>query len=231
MKFNGKWKPETQDYRNTCLKLAKDLTNFKRDSYYIGFVGNDVRPKETVEAFDKVVNSEYVSKNDVIGNPMLHNGKSAATLRFMKVVEETNDAFISDIVEIGGGYGGQCLVYNEMNKNINYTIVDLPEALELSKAYLKANEIECSFISSDKFTKLECCLLISDYCLSELDEKGIDFYLDNIKFKYGYFTINGMFEYIPNKLKELGYKVEIEDERPATSKHKNKVVKCYLQQF
>ena len=228
MKFNGKWNPETNEYRKTCLRLSKDLTNFKRDSYYIGFVGNDTRPKETVEAFDKVVKSEYVSKNDVIGNPVLHSGKSAATLRFMKVVEETNDPFMSDIIEIGGGYGGQCLVYNQMNININYTIVDLPEALELSKAYLKANNVNCDFVSSEDFKPLECDLLISDYCLSELDNKGIDFYLDNIKFKRGYFTLNGQFEYVQKKLISKGYTIEVEPETPKTSRHYNEVVKCYL---
>ena len=226
MKFNGKWKPETQDYRNTCLRLAKDLTNFKRDSYYIGFVGNDVRPKTTVEAFDKVVNLPYVSKNDKIGNPQLHNGKSAATLRFMKVVEDNYNS-VNRVVEIGGGYGGQCLVYKELCE-VDYTIVDIPEALELSKAYLKANEVECNFISSEEFKKVDCDLLISDYCLSELDEKGIDFYLDNITFNVGYFTLNGMFDYVINKLKGMGYNVNVYNEEPKTSKHENKVVQCYL---
>jgi hypothetical protein len=225
MKFKGKWNPETNEYRNTCLRLSKDLTNFKRDSYYIGFVGNDTRSKEVVEAFDKVVKLPYVSNNDLIGNPILHGGKSAATLRFMKVVQDNENANV--VVEIGGGYGGQCLVYKELTQ-VNYTIVDLPEALHLSKAYLKANNVECNFISSEEFKPLECDLLISDYCLSELDSKGIDFYLDNITFKRGYFTLNGQFEYIKNKLISKGYTIEVSPEQPKTSKHDNEVVKCYL---
>lgn len=227
MKFKGKWNPEKQSYKDACLRLSKDLTNFKRDRDYIPFVGNDIRPKETVEAFDKVVKLPYVSKNDVIGNPVLHNGKSAATLRFMKVFQDTFKDDILNVVEIGGGYGGQCLVYKVLNL-VDYTIVDIPEALELSKAYLKVNDVKCNFISSNNFKQMECDLLISDYCISELDKTGIDFYLDNIKFKYGYFTLNGQFDYIAEKLQSKGYEITITDENPKTSRHDNKVVQCYL---
>jgi hypothetical protein len=130
-------------------------------------------------------------------------------------------------VEIGGGYGGQCLVYKEM-QDVDYTVVDIPESLELSGAYLKANDIESTLISSESFKPIETDLLISDYCLSELTDEGIDFYLDNIKFKHGYFTCNGQFDYIESKLKSLGYKVTIKDEVPATSRHKNKVMYAVL---
>jgi putative sugar O-methyltransferase len=224
MKFKGKWLPEKDSYKKACLRLSKNLSNFKRDSEYVPFVGNDTRPLETVLAFDEVVKLPYVSKNDKIGNPILHNGKSAATLRFAKVVQDIKSEY-KTVIEIGAGYGGQCLVLKELKK-VDYTIIDIPEALELSKAYLKANNVECTFISSDNVKKSYCDLLISDYCLSELDEAGINFYLDNIKFKTGHFAINQNFDLIINRLKQE-YKVEVYDETPKTSRHNNKLVIAY----
>lgn len=224
MKFKGRWRPEKESYKEACLRLARNLSNFKRDKDYIPFVGNDIRGADVVSSFDKVVKSPYVSENDVIGNPILHNGKSAATLRFMKVVEDTDG---KNIIEIGGGYGGQCLVYKTM-RDVMYSIIDIPSALALSSAYLLENEIDCKFISSENVGKVECDLLISDFCLSELDEVGIDFYLDRVKFEKGYFTINQMSDYIPSKLEALGYTVTVEDENPKTSRHKNQLVRCHF---
>jgi hypothetical protein len=224
MKFKGKWNPEKDSYKDACLRLSKDLTNFKQDKQYIPFVGNDIRPLPTVEAFDKVVKLPYVSKNDVIGNPILHNGKSAATLRFAKVVQDIKGNY-KKVIEIGGGYGGQCLVMKEL-VDVDYTIIDIPEALELSKAYLKANNVDCSFMSSQAVKPSQCDLLISDYCISELDQAGIDFYLDHIKFKIGYFTLNARFDNVINRLKQE-YRVVVDDEIPATSRHKNIIVKAF----
>ena len=226
MKFNGRWTPDSKSYREACLRLSKNLKGFKQDPYYIPFVGNDIRPAKTVAAFDQAVTLPYISQNDEIGNPILHNGKSAATLRFAKVVQDIKGSYKS-VIEIGGGYGGQCLVMKAL-KQVDYTIVDIPEALELSKAYLKANGVKCSFVSSENVIPSECDLLISDYCLSELDETGINFYLDLIKFKLGYFTLNTRFDIVINRL-EKEYRVEVFDEIPATSRHKNKVAFAFAE--
>ena len=130
MKFKGNWLPEKQIYKETCLRLAKDLTNFKQDKDYIYYVGNDVRGQAVVEAFDKVVKLPYIKENDKIGNPRLHNGKSAGTLRFMKVYQDIQRFKYNDIVEVGGGYGGQCLVIQKI-KPVKYTIIDIPAYINL----------------------------------------------------------------------------------------------------
>ena len=69
MKFKGKWLSENKSYREVCLRLSKDLDNFKRDPEYAYFVGNDTRGKDVVEAFDKVVELPYCFRNDLVGNP------------------------------------------------------------------------------------------------------------------------------------------------------------------
>lgn len=228
--FSGKWNPEKQSYKNACLRLSKDLSKFKVDPEYIPFVGNDTRPAETVNAFYQATKGmEYVSDNDRIGSPILHNGMSAGTLRFMKVYKDITSRFsnFKVVTEIGAGYGGQRLIFGHYTKPnpINYQIIDIPESLELSKAYLKANGYDSNtkFISSENVPSIITDILISDYCLSEFDKDGIDFYLDKIKFKFGYFTLNGQFDYIKETLEKRGYLVEIEDENPPTSRHKNKI--------
>lgn len=215
--------PEKQSYKDACLRSSKDMINFKRDKDYVGYVGNDTRGNDVVSAFDKVVKLPYIAKNDLVGNPVLHNGKSAGTLRFMKVVQDLNKFNFKDVVEIGGGYGGQCLVMKEL-RSVNYTIIDIPEALELSRAYLE--NYECSFISAEDVPKIETDLLISDYCLSELDKDGVDFYLERIRFKIGYFTINSggeMRNYLINKLREFCV-VDVVPEKPKTTHHNNYII-------
>lgn len=225
MKFQGRWLPESQLYKDTCIRLSNDLTGFKVDKDYVYWVGNDNRTASVVDAFDRVVDLPYVSKNDRIGSPKLHNGKSAATLRFMKVIQELKHLPIKSIVEIGGGYGGQCLVAKEII-DVEYTIVDIPEALELSKAYLQANDVDARFISSDNVPSLYCDLMISDYCLSELDETGVDFYLSKIKSKYIHIASNSIGDRKDKFIARLRkqYHLTIVEENPKTSHHENIVI-------
>ena len=226
MKFKGKWLPEKPSYREACLRLSKDLSNFKQDPEYAYFVGNDTRGKDVVEAFDKVVDYPYVHENDVMGSPILHNCRSAGTLRYMKVLQDIDKqvglaSTDASVIEIGGGYGGQCLVFNIMGIE-DYTIIDLPEANELQRKYLEENDIECNLIPSTDVPECNTEILLSDYCLSEFDQEGVDFYLDLITFEYGYFTgMRSGIDRIANTLIGKGYTIDIDKEVPKTSKHEN----------
>lgn len=224
-----RWLPESEVYKQACLRLSKDMTNFKTDPEYVRWVGNDNRGPEIVEAFDKVVKLPYVHENDRIGNPRLHNGKSAGTLRYMKVVQDTIDWDIESVVEVGAGYGGQCLVMNRLRK-AEYVLIDIWEALELCAEYLEANKLgypeDFKTLGVDYVPWIKCDLLISDYCLSELDNDGIDFYLSRIKSKYVHVACNSQGkrrEYLISRLAER-YTLSIEPENPKTSKHENIVI-------
>lgn len=224
MKFNGKWLPEHDRYKKSCVRSAKNLLHFKQDPDYIKYVGNDVRGQAVVNAFDKVVTLPYVQKNDTWGNPITWGGKSAGTLRFMKVVQDLEKWQFNSVVEIGGGYGGQCLVMKEF-KDVEYTIIDIPDALTLSRTYLKANDVKCNFISSDNVPEIECDLLLSDYCLSEFNVDGVEFYLNRVKSKYSYITSNAngkMKEDLEQSLSKR-YSITSLPENPKTTHHNNTI--------
>ncbi len=84
-------------------------------------------------------------ENDLIGDPVCFDygeyGKfSPTTLRYIKIASDLKQQFgdLSQlhIVEIGGGYGGQCKALSDLTGFASYTLIDLPEALALARKYL-----------------------------------------------------------------------------------------------
>ncbi len=250
MSFQGRWLPDSNRFREECLRISKDLEGFKtKNPDYFGYVGNDARPYGTAKAFyDYLIDKDIplsalklTSKNDLIGNPNLHeiNGHkySAGSLRFLKVYldcqnfggEFTRGDF-SSVIEIGSGYGGQCLVW-KLFDNLKYTLVDIPESLEVAKSYLKENRIQANFISSENVVdRTGASLVISDYCLGELDTEGIEFYFNNIirYCEYGYFTVNNdppKVDFIVALLNKV-FKVNVSPEEPKTSRHENLIIRA-----
>jgi hypothetical protein len=98
-----------------------------------------------------------------------------------------------NIIEIGGGYGGLCIILNQlsviMGINIDkYFIYDLPETQKLQRYYLSnannvrwkpANTFGKNFITNDG----EINILVSCYCLSEIEDKYKLEYLQNLLHK------------------------------------------------
>jgi hypothetical protein len=204
-----------EDYKNVCLKASLEdviFDNFKNDlnykailehtSYelgtaYINYIDN------TKFNLDKL---DLIKKNDLLGGTRLRNYKSPygaispSTLRYTKVLAELEEMFGSldnkNIIEIGGGYGGQCLLINEYFKPASYTLVDLPEALALSKRYLRdfnhdniLYKTQEELVDNEKYD-----LLISNYSFSECDRSV---QLDYIKkllnnSSNGYITFNNI---------------------------------------
>ena len=64
---------------------------------------------------------------------------SPNTLRYMVVLGELNKCFGSlhnkNIVEVGSAYGGQCLIISKEHKFKSYTLVYIPDSIELSEKY------------------------------------------------------------------------------------------------
>jgi hypothetical protein len=236
-KFEGRWLPDSEDYRQTCLRLAQsteNMQNFKRDPQYIRYVGNDMRGRVVAEAFYQVVKDMlYCEKNDWLGNPLLHdlNGwKSAGTLRFMKVMKDVSQWDFNSVVEIGGGYGGQATVMKEARPHLGYLIIDIPEALPLVETYFATIGVHnVSMISTeDMFEFPEIDLVISDYCLSELDDVGVDYYINTVikKAKCVYVTANSQgdrFKQLVDKL-AAHFILDIQPEKPKTSHHENHTI-------
>lgn len=93
-----------------------------------------------------------------------------------------------DIVEIGGGYGGQCAIIHEDRWIKSYTIYDLPQVQKLQARYLKDFNIQPIFPGGiPEAPKHD--LLISWCAWSELDLKTRIEYVEKVITKADQFII------------------------------------------
>lgn len=232
--FIGEWSAEDDEWRSNCLHLANNLKDFKRDGIYCRKIANDLRDENTAINFYVYIKENYphlikkldtFKSNDTIGNPLLYNVEdviiSPGTLRFVKILGDIEDFSPKSIIEIGSGYGGQCKIITDYI-NVDYTLVDIPESLELAKAYLDFFDVRATFVSSENVvTNPSYDLVISDYAVTELDSVGMNFYIDNIirKCKNASFTVNynsPVKQEFISLLKKLYYTVNITAEEPIT---------------
>src|SRR5207247_1982417 len=86
------------------------------------------------------------------------------------------------IVEIGGGYGGQCAVVSAVATPASYTLVDLDPVLRLQQAYLR--EFRVSNVSFAPARDLDPSagydLVISNYAFSECMRRVQRHYLERV---------------------------------------------------
>ena len=136
-------------------------------------------------AAEKVNLSDFMhlfSRNDLYGKPLKDNigieefhSTSPSNARYLYhslLIKEHFDKFpTSNIVEIGGGFGGLCFFMKSMTE-CNYHIFDLPDVMKLQEKYLSAHEIECKFLDFNSELP-EDFFLISNYCYSEIPDKSI----------------------------------------------------------
>lgn len=254
--FTGIWLPKiehrVQVYKQACKDVLKnDLKDFKRHSKYTSFIANDIRDivvarefyyhlKFLIPSLLDLYESKF-SLNDRIGSPNLYifDGirVSPGTLRFIKVLSDVIRFFppdkIQNIIEIGSGYGGQCLIFRQWKPEINYTLVDIPESLAVANRYLLINNIEHKFISTENIqVENEYDVCISDYCLSEMDKDGVQFYLDTVlsKCQFAYITSNSIGQPLQDLMDQLGTVftvVRAISEEPKTSFHDNSIIMCW----
>lgn len=142
--------------------------------------------------------------NDAVGNPerfvykltdSLTADVSPTTLRYVKTamlilphLAASYDGEV-DIVEIGGGYGGQAVVLFAMAqlfgvKIASYTIFDLENASKLQQKYISefrehvpADKFEFRPYGQSSFDVKPNSFVISNYCISEIQEPIRDHYL------------------------------------------------------
>jgi putative sugar O-methyltransferase len=217
--FNGVWTVPGNspiNYINECELIAQDDTKFNtfrsRDSSpYTHIVGmstagthgkdflNFVR-NEDVKILDYITD---IKRNDIYGSPMLqeHDGIgsiSGNTLQYMMSTTYIRRHFgniqLGNIVEIGGGYGGLCTVLTSTTPYETYTILDLPSPSLVQKKYLNKLGIKNTIFTDtnniQSGNKYDLC--ISEYCISEFNDKGQDFYINNViqYCKGAYFLLN-----------------------------------------
>jgi len=108
------------------------------------------------------------------------------TMRYVKVLSDLELLFGSldgaSIIEIGGGFGGQCAVIARRFRFARYTLVDLPDPLQLAQRYLAALSIpNLAFARFDELPiNGRYDLVISCYALSELSRAAQTMYLQRV---------------------------------------------------
>ena len=142
-------------------------------------------------------------ENDKIGSPetyhysMLNRNMAPTTIRYVKVLSDLILYFGSldgiNIVEIGGGYGGQCLIISKIYKFKSYVIIDLKEPSDLQRKYIGVYGIEnvlCITPDILEFDNIDLC--ISNYAFSEIGRSFQDNYIEKVisPAKNGYITCN-----------------------------------------
>lgn len=131
-------------------------------------------------------------KSDSVGNPKKRMfGLSPTTMRYMWVTANLEKLFGRldgmNVLEIGGGYGGQCKIIHDVFNPKSYTILDLVSVAMLADKFLRVFGIKAEFSSGKK----EYDLFISNYAFSELSGSVQRAYLDDVKkCKRGYMLCN-----------------------------------------
>lgn len=204
---------DTIDYKNSCRSAANDeikFSTFKTDPSYNAILEHVNREqgemyiKYLEENFtDYTKHLELFKENDKLGGPRVFEYPqtgliSPTTLRYIKVLSDIKnlmgDLSGKKIIEIGCGYGGQCFILNKFFPNLDYTLVDLEDALMLSEKYLSKLNVKAKFLPADKVDGLEedYDLVISNYAFSEVNKEFQNKYWSKIikKSINGYFTLN-----------------------------------------
>jgi hypothetical protein len=132
-----------------------------------------------------------------------------------------------NIVEIGGGYGGQCLITFILSSLFNvqissYTIFDLEPVSKIQEKYLNdvsklhyalpMDKIHFKTYHENMNLEHKDCFLISNYCLGEVKSEVVRVYFDklfdNISHGYMSWNINPVPRYIINRYPFLNIKPE-----------------------
>jgi hypothetical protein len=155
--------------RHPVYNLIHEYTTFEEGSAYL-----DCITRQDPDLLDKI---ERFRQNDRLGNPKTFDYEkigalSPSTLRYIKMAGDLRRAFGDltgmRVIEIGGGYGGQCKILSDLFAFESYTIVDLPDSLALARTYLdKLGVPNVRFRSPEELTAKESYdLVISDYGFS-----------------------------------------------------------------
>jgi hypothetical protein len=213
--FIGTWNAY-ESMGNNFLTACYNIVNnpdefkvFKRNAAFCSIIGNDVLEKNISDSiYDIIINDidimnkiDRFKTNDLYGSPKLYEYPilktiSPGTLYFIYILKDIRDKFGDlsnfNIVEIGSGYGGQAKIILDSDIK-SYSMIDLEPTLNLCKYYLSLfNYKNVKFQTSDNIKQASYDLVISNWCLSEFDETGMEFYIENV-IKYcnnGYFLMN-----------------------------------------
>lgn len=174
-------------YISVCRRAAEDAAffeTFRSDPDYTRSVEN-IGPDTGVAYLEvALLQSPHLAecldefaRNDDVGGPWVPNPgailRCPTTSRYVKMVSDLEVRFGSlngmNVLEVGGGYGGQARLITSYWDVRSYTIVDLPEPLTLAERYLSHfGELPISFVPSEDLTSRRPDLFLSNFAFSEL---------------------------------------------------------------
>lgn len=199
-------------YLDICKQAVQDdevFNHFRRHPVYCGML----------EHVDHSLGVGYISEikkhtpyllrelakfaeSDKLGDPYIEYFSEIdmeicpSDLRYIKVVSDLSYLFGNlnglDIIEIGGGYGGQCKMIFDVFQPRSYTIVDEKDALDLTRKYLEAFGIQATYLEPSQVGGVDYDLFVSNYAFTEVDRVFQDLYAREVisKSKRGYITCN-----------------------------------------
>jgi len=254
--FKGEWEMCQKDgledlflreCENICLNESKFM-NFKRNHIFTKIIGNDVRPKHTsdvwytfLENTEMMENIEKYKTNDTFGNPSRYCYPktgiiSPGTLYFLSITHDINTRLVNikdkKICEIGSGYGGQSKIFLDYGCQ-TVDLIDRKQTLGLASKYLNMFGYEnVCFHPTTNIPEKKYDIVVSNWCVSELDEEGASFYLDNVikNSQYGYFLTNYRSkekkDWFIGELRKIYSNVIVEEENPKTNEKTNYAILC-----
>lgn len=182
--------------RNPTYQLILEHVTYDQGNEYLKII--EAESPIIFQSLEKYKLNDRLGMPNVYAYGSLYGDFSPTTLRYMKVAGDLLNLFGNlgqmNIVEIGGGYGGQCYILSAAAGFKTYTIVDLPEVALLQKKYLATlgvKNVECTdynkFMPSKSYD-----LVISNYAFTEVTKDGQLQYIEQIinRSKNGYLTCN-----------------------------------------
>lgn len=144
-----------------------------------------------------------ICEEDIVGTPISFYYPQIGTisptvLRYITIAGELQKLFgdlnILNIVEIGGGVGGQCKIISDIYDFASYTIIDLPNCTPLINKYLNQFNIQ-NFKTIDSnaiITPTQYDLVVSNFAFSEMDSTEQLHYITTIikEARHGYMIYN-----------------------------------------
>ena len=169
-------------------------------SYYLRALATK-NPKLALELTKFTINDTVGRPRDVIPIDFQDNRTpvliTPSTLRYVKVLCDLLKEFGSlnemNIVEVGGGYGGQCLVISQESTFKSYSLIDLEQPVQLAHKYLNHFGLENIHPHTpDDLPNSSFDLFVSNYAFSEIAKSTQDVYIDKVlsRCTRGYITWN-----------------------------------------
>lgn len=145
--------PETfiAQYRAACKLASIDdnaFANFRNDPHIACVIENT-----TKEWSDKALDTMGMTPTMI---------RYWYTLHLLETLLSPKLLWDSSIIEIGGGYGGQCKVIDQQYPYARFTIFDLSEVAELQKRFLDPHGV--SFEHYDKPVVIEPATICISWC-------------------------------------------------------------------